>query len=63
MKGAARRLEVERSHVWWGAMMPHLKNPPSLADFVGSKAKPKKQTPEELQAMCEVLAAAWGAKR
>lgn len=63
MKGAARRLEIERSHVWWGAMLPHLKDPPSFADFVCNTVQPKKQSPEELQAMCDALAAAWGATK
>lgn len=63
MKGAARRLEIERSHVWWGAMLPHLKDPPRLADFVGNAVKPKKQAHEELQAMCDALAASWGAEK
>lgn len=35
MEGAALRIEREREMVWWGAMLPHLKKPISLKDFVG----------------------------
>lgn len=31
------RLERERSLVWYGAMLPHLKKPPSLEQFTGHK--------------------------
>ncbi len=37
MDGAALRIERERELVWWGAMLPHLKKPVSLKDFVGRR--------------------------
>ncbi|MFV0409087.1 MAG: hypothetical protein ACK5LJ_05130 [Paracoccus sp. (in: a-proteobacteria)] len=37
MDGAALRIERERELVWWGAMLPHLKKPVSLKDFVGHR--------------------------
>lgn len=49
--------------VWWGAMMPHLKKRPTFDQFVSPRAKPKRQTPQEQQAMLAALAAAWGAKQ
>ena len=35
MAGAQKRLAREREMVWFGAMMPRFKNPPSLEKFVG----------------------------
>ena len=35
MAGARIRQERERELVWFGAMMPRLKNPPTLEKFVG----------------------------
>lgn len=63
MNGAARRIERERSHVWWSAMMPHLKKPPSHDEFCGVRRKVEKQSPEMLLAMMTALAAAWGAEK
>lgn len=63
MDGARDRAAEARALVWYGAMMPHLKTPPSFKDFVKpATAAPKRQSKEELQMMCEALAAAWGAK-
>tara|TARA_R100001086_G_scaffold175829_1_gene96903 strand:- start:1512 stop:1649 length:138 start_codon:yes stop_codon:yes gene_type:complete len=42
-------------------MLPRLKKTPSLEDFVGRKSRPKRQTPDQQQAMLQALAAAWGA--
>lgn len=35
MDGAAERFKAKRALVWWGAMMPNLKDPPSLEKFSG----------------------------
>lgn len=54
----------DRALVWWGAMLPHLKKPPDFREFVDPPARrSERQSPEILQAMCEALAAAWGAKK
>lgn len=37
MEGAAKRLARERELVWFGAMLPHLKEPVTLEKFVGMK--------------------------
>ena len=62
MDGAARRHERERALIWWGAMMPHMKKPPRFEEFVNPVARPKRQSAQELDAMCAALAAAWGAE-
>lgn len=48
--------------VWMGAMLPHMKKPIPFEKFVRPSAAKKRQTRDELQLMCEALAAAWGAK-
>lgn len=35
MQGAARRMQRERELVWFGAMLPHFKQPIPLDKFVG----------------------------
>jgi len=35
MEGAQDRLRNDRAMIWWGAMLPHLKKPPSFDKFVG----------------------------
>lgn len=35
MNGARLRMRREREMTWWGAMLPHLKTPPSLEQFTG----------------------------
>jgi len=37
MDGAAERAKHESAMVWWGAMMPHMKDPPKFAEFTGIK--------------------------
>lgn len=37
MRGAEKRAEIERSLIWWGAMMPNLKRPPTFQEFTGGK--------------------------
>ena len=39
MEGAAERMRVHRSHVWWGAMMAHMKKPPQFGEFVGDERR------------------------
>ena len=39
MDGAADRMKREKSMIWWGAMMPHMKKPPTFEDFTGFKTK------------------------
>lgn len=63
MDGAAERDRRAKALVWWGAMMPHLKKPPEFREFVDPPRRSERQSPEILQAMCEALAAAWGATR
>jgi hypothetical protein len=63
MDGAAARLRREREMVWWGAMMPHMKRPPTLERFVAPPRKVERQSKEIMQAMCDALAAAWGAEK
>lgn len=62
LDGAALRLRRERELVWWGAMIPHLKRRPTFEEFTGPRAAPRRQGRVELQAMCDALAAAWGAR-
>ncbi|WP_092886901.1 hypothetical protein [Roseicitreum antarcticum] len=62
MDGAAERQKRERAMVWCSAMLPHLKKPPKFEQFVNPKAKPKRQSPQQQQAMLGALAAAWGAR-
>ena len=38
MEGAAARIRREREMVWWGAMLPHLKAPVELHQFIGDPA-------------------------
>lgn len=40
MRGAAMRLRREREMTWWGAMLPHLHEIPSLDAFTGSPGDP-----------------------
>ena len=35
MEGAGERDKRERALIWWGAMMPHLKDPPKFEHFTG----------------------------
>lgn len=63
VKGAERRHEIARSMVWMGAMLPHFKKPMRHDDYVRPRRRAQRQTPDELQAMCDALAAAWGAKQ
>jgi hypothetical protein len=35
MEGAGERWKAARALTWWGAMMPHLKDPPDLEKFSG----------------------------
>jgi len=64
LEGAELREQRARSLVWWTAMMPHMKKPPSFEKFVGLQPKaPPPQSREVLQAMCDALAHAWGAKK
>jgi hypothetical protein len=37
MAGAAERGKRQKALVWWGAMMPHLKEPPGFEAFTGYK--------------------------
>lgn len=37
MDGAAERIKREKALVWWGAMMPGAKDPPSFEAFTGYK--------------------------
>lgn len=37
MQAAQERLKRERAMVWWTAMMPHAKEPPSFEAFTGYK--------------------------
>ena len=68
MRGAHERLKREQEGrawlAWHGAALERSKKLPDLRRFVtGRSAKPQRQTPEVLQAMCDALATAWGAKR
>lgn len=38
LAGAKLRLRRERELVWWGAMLPHLKKPVTLDQFLGGHA-------------------------
>lgn len=37
MAGAQKRAERRRENVWFSAMLPNLKKPPTLQEFVGGK--------------------------
>jgi len=67
MDGALERGRRQRALVWWGAMLPNLKDPPDLDEFVrrgpGGAPRPQRpQSPEAMDAMIKGLAVAWGAK-
>jgi hypothetical protein len=40
MQGAAERARHERASVYWGAILPHMKKPPSFKEFVDGKSTP-----------------------
>ena len=40
MRGAQARMRREREMIWWGAMLPYLKKPFPLAQFVGKEVSP-----------------------
>lgn len=63
MKGAEARARNDRAMVWWGAMMPHMKKPPEYEQFVSPARRKERMDPEVMQAMCDALAAGWGAER
>lgn len=66
MKGASTRLEREHKDRAWSAwhiaILTRAEKMPSYSEFVGGGGPAKPQSPEVLQAMCETLAQAWGAK-
>jgi len=35
MDGAAERWKAQKALTWWGAMLPHHKEPPSFEQFTG----------------------------
>ena len=37
IEGAAKRIEREKAMIWWGAMLPHMKKPPTFSEFTGIK--------------------------
>lgn len=37
LRGAEARLRRERELTWFGAMLPHMKKPPTLDEFAGRK--------------------------
>jgi hypothetical protein len=39
MDGAADRMRMQRSLVWWGAMLPHMKQPPKHDEFAGIRRR------------------------
>jgi len=63
MDGATERARHQKAMVWWGAMMPLMKNPPTFETFVEPVRRREKQSKEVLQAMFDTLAAVWGAKK
>ena len=66
MQGARKLLERQQSErietAWITAALTRAKKMPPLDRMLRRKAKAKPQSPEQQQVMCEVLAAAWGAK-
>jgi hypothetical protein len=62
MDGAAERGRGQRALAWWAGMLPRMQKPPTFEEFVNPKRKAERQSPEVLQAMCDAMAAAWGAK-
>lgn len=68
MRGAGERLKREHEGrawlAWHSAALDRAKKLPALRRFVtGRAARPQRQSRETLQAMCDALAAAWGAKK
>lgn len=39
MDGAAEAIEMRRREIWFGAMLPHLKKPPSIEEFTGKQSR------------------------
>lgn len=63
MEGAAERHRRERALTWWAGMLPRMQKPPTFREFVDPQPAHKRQSREVLQAMCDALAASWGAKK
>ncbi|WP_295450087.1 hypothetical protein [uncultured Pseudophaeobacter sp.] len=65
MKGAGQRLEREHKdrawQVWHIAALSRVDALPSFDEFLGA-GPVEPQSPETLQAMCELLARSWGAE-
>lgn len=67
MMGSRDRMENEQSKLAWLAWhiagLQRMKDLPDPQRFIsGTLASTQRQSPEQLQAMCNALAAAWGAK-
>ncbi|WPY93155.1 hypothetical protein T8T21_08440 [Limimaricola variabilis] len=68
MRGARARLTREQEgrawQAWHAAALARVKTLPDLRRFVTGRARAaQRQSPVMLQAMCDALAAAWGAKK
>lgn len=66
MRGAQTRIEMEQTGrawvVWHTEALNRSKKIPTYDKFVSKKTQTR-QTPEQLNAMGEILARAWGAKK
>lgn len=62
MNGAARRDEHRRADIWFTAMMPHLKEPPDLEQFVYGQKNSRRELSRCLEAWDKVDAALNGNK-
>jgi hypothetical protein len=68
MAGAARRADADGNaliaQAWLTATLSRAKRIPKLEGLLKRRLKPQaRQSREEMQAMCNALAAAWGAKK
>jgi hypothetical protein len=57
MAGAFKRAERVRENVWFSAMLPNLKKPPTLDEFVGGKKDKTRELTRFLEAWDRVDAA------
>ena len=52
--GALLRIERERALTWFGAMLPHLKKPPTLQEFTGKPVDRREELRQCIEAWDEV---------
>lgn len=59
----AERRRLARADVWWGAMLPHMKKPPQLREFIGEAPQRQRNIVECIEAWEKVRQAQMRARR